>query len=254
MSKLKALLFDVDGTLADTEVDGHRVAFNKAFAEAGLDWNWTVPVYGELLAVTGGKERIKYYVNDFLDNFEADHDLNDFATALHKRKTHFYLEMLQQGMIPLRPGVERLLKEAREAGLRMGIATTTTPANVTNLLTSTLGKESISWFEVIAAGDIVPAKKPAPDIFEYALQKMNITPAETLAFEDSENGFKSSTGAGLKTIVTVNAYTNDHDFTAACIVLDQMGNEENPFSVITGDANNHTFINVDMLRDLFENC
>ncbi len=251
MSKLKVLLFDVDGTLADTEADGHRIAFNKAFSEAGLDWHWSVELYGQLLAVTGGKERIQYYVNDFLETFTVNGGLAEFATELHQRKTHFYLEMLQQGEIPLRPGVERLLKEAREAGVRMGIATTTTPANVTYLLTSTLGAESIDWFEVIAAGDIVPAKKPAPDIFEYALQKMNVTPEETLAFEDSLNGFRSSTGAGLKTLVTVNGYTRDDDFSGASIVLDKLGDREDPFTVLAGDANSHTYVSVEMLRDLF---
>ncbi len=252
MSKLKALLFDVDGTLADTEADGHRVAFNKAFAEVGLDWDWDVALYGKLLAVTGGKERIKFYVNDFLTGFDPSKDLTEFAAELHKRKTHFYLEMLQQGEIPLRAGVERVLREARAAGLRMGIATTTTPANVTYLLTSTLGKESLDWFEVIAAGDIVPAKKPAPDIFEYAMQEMGITTEETLAFEDSINGFLSSTGAGLKTLVTVNGYTKDDNFDDASIVLDQMGEEGNAFEVLAGDAKSHTHISVAMLEELFE--
>ena len=251
MSKLKALLFDVDGTLANTEANGHRVAFNKAFSEAGLDWEWGIPLYGQLLAVTGGKERIKYYVNDFLDDFTIDQDLTDFAAQLHQRKTHFYLQMLQQGDIPLRPGVERLIREARESGLRMGIATTTTPANVTYLLSSTLGEESLEWFEVIAAGDIVPAKKPAPDIFEYAMREMAITPDETLAFEDSANGFKSSTGAGLKTLVTINSYTQDDDFPGASIVLDKMGDADDPFTVLSGDAYSHTYVTVDMLRDLF---
>ena len=251
MSKLKALLFDVDGTLADTEADGHRVAFNKAFAEAGLDWDWTIEVYGKLLAVTGGKERIKYYVNDFLEAFDPEKDLAVFAAELHQRKTHFYLEMLQQGEIPLRPGVERLLREARDAGLRMGIATTTTPENVTYLLTSTLGKEAIDWFEVIAAGDIVPAKKPAPDIFIYAMEKMGITAEETLAFEDSTNGFQSSTGAGLTTLVTINGYTQKDEFPGACIVLDQMGEEDSPFEVIAGDPLQHQYVSVRMLKDLF---
>ena len=254
MSKLKALLFDVDGTLADTEADGHRVAFNKAFVEAGLDWDWTEALYGELLAVTGGKERIKYYVNDFLDNFTPKNDLTEFAAKLHKRKTDFYLEMLQQGEIPLRAGVERLLREARDAGFRMGIATTTTPANVTYLLTSTLGKESIDWFEVIAAGDIVPAKKPAPDIFQYAMKEMGISAEETLAFEDSANGFLSSTGAGLKTLVTVNRYTKDDNFDGACIVLDQMGSGDNAFEVLDGDSKGHQFVNMEMLKDIFASC
>jgi len=251
MAELKALLFDVDGTLADTEADGHRVAFNKAFVEAGLDWNWSVDTYGELLAVTGGKERIKFFVNDFLTDFSVDGDINEFAAALHKRKTHFYLEMTQNGEIPLRTGVERFLREVREAGLRLGIATTTTPANVSYLLKATLGEESIDWFEVIAAGDIVPAKKPAPDIYTYAMEQMNISPQETLAFEDSENGILSSTAAGLKTVITTNAYTESHDFSKAAIVLDQMGDENDPFTVINGDAQGENYLNVALIKKLF---
>ena len=251
MAELKALLFDVDGTLADTEADGHRMAFNKAFDEVGLDWNWGIELYGKLLAVTGGKERIKFYVDDFLTDFSPEGDLQEFAAKLHKRKTHFYLEMLQQGEIPLRPGVEGLLNEVREAGFRLAIVTTTTPANVTYLLTATLGKESLDWFEVIAAGDIVPAKKPAPDIYEYALEKMKLNANEALAFEDSENGILSSVGANLKTVVTTNGYTVDHDFSGALIVLDQMGDKTKPFNVIEGDAGEHGYLNVAMLRDLF---
>jgi len=252
MTKLNALLFDVDGTLADTEADGHRVAFNKAFSEAGLDWNWDIALYGKLLAVTGGKERIKFYVEDFLTDFspEGAGSLQQFAATLHQRKTHFYLEMLKQGEIPLRPGVKRLLNEAREAGLRLGIATTTTPENVTYLLTSTLGEESLAWFEVIAAGDIVPAKKPAPDIFLYAMDKMGVHADETLAFEDSENGIRSSLGASLRTIITTNSYTKDHDFSGALIVLDQMGEAESPFEVIEGDAGGHQQLTVAMLQAL----
>lgn len=256
MTKLNALLFDVDGTLADTEADGHRVAFNKAFAEAELDWHWSVELYGKLLAVTGGKERIKFYVDDFITGFVPVNnegtsiDLKSFAATLHQRKTHFYLEMLQQGEIPLRAGVKKLLNEAREAGLRLGIATTTTPENVTYLLTSTLGEESLTWFEVIAAGDIVPAKKPAPDIYQYAMDKMGINADETLAFEDSENGIRSSIGASLKTIITTNSYTTHHDFSGALIVLDQIGETDKPFTVLEGDAGNHQQLTVSMLHEL----
>ncbi len=250
MSKLEALIFDVDGTLADTERDGHRVAFNQAFDEAGLGWDWTVELYGELLQVTGGKERITLYVEKFLEGFELDEDIAEFAARLHKRKTHFYLELLQSGAIPLRPGVERLINEAREAGLRLAISTTTTPANVTYLLSATLGKESIDWFEVIAAGDIVPAKKPAPDIYTWAMEQMKISPDACLAFEDSLNGVKSSLAADLKTLITVNGYTKDDDFTGAVLVLDQYGEPDAPFKVLEGDAGDFGHVDVAMLKVL----
>ena len=232
---LEALLFDVDGTLADTERDGHRVAFNLAFAEAGLDWDWSVELYGKLLAVTGGKERMKYYLDHFNSTFEHPANLDEFIAELHKAKTAHYTALLSEGRIPLRPGVERLLGEAREKGLRMGIATTTTPANVQALLTHTLGPDSESWFEVIAAGDVVPAKKPAPDIYLWAMEKMGLGPEQCIAFEDSENGIKSSLGAGLRTIVTVNDYTHEHDFSDALLVLDNMGEPDQTFTVLQGD-------------------
>jgi len=234
---LQALLFDVDGTLADTERDGHRVAFNLAFKQAGLDWDWSVELYGKLLAVTGGKERMKYYLDHFNTEFERPADLDRFISELHQSKTAHYTALLAEGQIPLRPGVERLLREAREQGMRMGIATTTTPANVQALLTHTLGADSESWFEVIAAGDVVPAKKPAPDIYTWAMEKMNLKPAQCMAFEDSENGIKSSLGAGLRTIVTVNEYTREHDFSEAVLVLDNMGEPDQGFTVLQGDQN-----------------
>ena len=250
MSKLEALIFDVDGTLADTERDGHRVAFNQAFEEAGLGWDWTVELYGELLQVTGGKERIRLYIEKFLEGFVLDEDILEFAARLHKRKTHFYLELLQSGAIPLRPGVERLINEARDVGLRLAISTTTTPANVTYLLSATLGKESIDWFEVIAAGDIVPAKKPAPDIYTWAMEQMNISPDACLAFEDSLNGVKSSLAADLKTLITVNDYTKDDDFSGAALVLDQYGEPDAPFKVLEGDAGDFSYVDVAMLKAL----
>ncbi|EIJ34102.1 HAD family hydrolase [Thiothrix nivea] len=251
MPQLKALLFDVDGTLADTERDGHRPAFNKAFREAGLDWDWTVELYADLLTVTGGKERIRYFLEKYLPEFTPEEGIAEFAARMHKRKTHFYLAMLQAGEIPLRTGVARLLDEARAAGLRLGIATTTTPENVTYLLKATLGEESIGWFECIAAGDIVPAKKPAPDIYLYAMEMMGLQPEECLAFEDSENGIRSSLAANLKTIVTVNDYTRDHDFSEAALVLDQFGEPEMPFTVLGGDAGDYTCVTVPLLQQVF---
>lgn len=250
MSALTTLLFDVDGTLADTERDGHRVAFNKAFAEAGLDWDWTVSMYADLLSVTGGKERIRYFMEKYRPDFVPDEGLMEFSARMHKRKTHFYLLMLQAGEIPLRNGVERLLREARAAGLRLGIVTTTTPENVTYLLRATLGEEAIGWFACIAAGDIVPKKKPAPDIYLYAMEQMGVEPGECVAFEDSGNGILSSRAAGLCTVVTVNDYTHEHAFSDAILVLDQFGEPDMPFTVLKGSAGASAYVTPALLQEL----
>lgn len=247
---LKALLFDVDGTLADTEKDGHRVAFNRAFADAGLDWDWSPELYGKLLAVTGGKERMRYYLSDFNTDFDAPEDLDGFVRGLHAAKTEHYTRMLAEGAIPLRPGVRRLIDEARAAGLRMAIVTTTTPANVEALVSHAIAADAMSWFEVIAAGDIVPAKKPAPDIYVWAMEQMNLTAADCIAFEDSRNGVLSSCGAGVKTIITINDYTAEDDFSDALIVLDQMGEPDQPFTVLAGDAGDSTCLDMALVQRL----
>lgn len=247
---LHALLFDVDGTLADTERDGHRPAFNQAFADAGLDWHWDAELYGKLLAVTGGKERMKFYVDQFRPDYVKSADFDEMVVNLHKAKTRHYSALAARGGIPMRPGVKRLLEEARAAGLRLAIATTTTPENVTVLLEHSLGPGTQDWFEVIAAGDIVPAKKPAPDIYFYAMEKMGISPAECLAFEDSENGIRASLGAGLKTLVTVNGYTLGHDFSGAAVVLSDLGEPDAPCQRLAGVDLGRSFVDVAYLRAL----
>ena len=253
MASLEALLFDVDGTLADTERDGHRPAFNAAFADAGLDWEWSEELYGKLLAVTGGKERIRFYLEKFNPGFEVPADLDGFIAGLHKAKTQHYLAMLGRGVIPLRPGVKRLIDEARAKGLRLGIATTTTPENVTTLLGSPLGPEAESWFDVIAAGDIVPAKKPAPDIYDWAMEQLGLNPDQCLALEDSANGVKSVLGAGIRSlVVTVNGYTRDEDVSGATLVVDQLGENGSPCRVLRGPDGALTQIDVDVLRRLHE--
>jgi HAD superfamily hydrolase (TIGR01509 family) len=251
MPELEALIFDVDGTMADTERDGHRVAFNRAFEDAGLDWNWSVALYGELLAVTGGKERIRHFIDRDRPDFEPPEVLDRFIAGLHASKTEHYLRLLREGRIPLRPGVERLLREARSAGMVLAIATTTTPANVVYLLEANLGRESIEWFSVIAAGDVVPAKKPAPDIFHYALNHLGLDAGQCLAFEDSENGLRATAATGLRTVITVNDYTQDQDFAAADLVLDQLGEPDRPFRVLAGDAMGATYLDLATIRRLF---
>ena len=248
--QLEALLFDVDGTLADTERDGHRVAFNRAFAAAGHDWEWSPDLYGELLAIAGGKERIRHYLDTGQPGFRFSGNPDEEIARLHRLKTAFYTRMLGEGSIPLRPGVERLLREARDAGLRLAVATTTTPANVEALLTHTIGAEAMGWFDVVAAGDIVPNKKPAPDIYFWAMEQLQLGPDRCLAFEDSENGVHAVRDAGLRSLViTTNGYTRDHDFGGATLVLDQLGEPESPCRVVAGEiAPANGYVDVPLLR------
>ena len=248
-NQLQGLIFDVDGTLANTERDGHRVAFNQAFAEARLNWHWSVEFYGELLAVAGGKERIKFYLRQYLPDFRPSQDMIDFVAYLHKLKTKYYLTLLRNGAIKLRPGTKRLIEEARKNGVVLAIATTSSLPNVIALLEKYL---DLDWFEIIAAGDIVGAKKPAPDIYQYVLKRIKIPAQNWLVFEDSDNGLQAAIEAGLKTIVTVNNYTEEQDFTQAKLVVSDLGEPHAPCKVIQGDFSGD-YIDVDSLSKIITN-
>jgi HAD superfamily hydrolase (TIGR01509 family) len=249
-TELKALIFDVDGTLTDNECDGHRVAFNLAFKDAGLDWNWDVPTYLKLLDVFGGKERIRHFMENFLSGFEPPGDTDGFVRHLHELKTRHYLDLLKSGKLSLRPGVKRLVKEAKASGLKLAIASTTTLDNALLLIEVGLGKRAMDWFDVIACGDIVANKKPAPDIYLYTLEQLGLAADDCLVIEDTEAGLAAATAAGLTTLITVNDATRDQDFSGAAIVLDQLGEPGREFEVLAGDAGHAGVVDVTFLRRL----
>lgn len=219
---LQALIFDVDGTLAETERDGHRVAFNAAFADAGLSWHWDVALYGELLAVTGGKERMHHYIARWKPDGVPTGDIADFVARLHAAKTAHYVRCVESGALRLRPGIARLIHEARAVGLPLAIATTTTAENVHALLAATLGPDSPAWFAAIGAGDVVPRKKPAPDIYQWVLWALGLKAADCLAIEDSAAGLAAARAAGAPTVVTVSEYTVGQDFSGALAVVSDL--------------------------------
>ena len=249
-NEMRAVLFDVDGTLADTERDGHRLVFNAAFAEFGLAWNWDAELYGELLTITGGKERIRHYLEKYLPDELSRSGLDDWIASLHKAKTRHFVALLERGRIPLRPGVARLIHQLREAKIKIAIATTTSPENVTALLKSTLGEDSPGWFDVIGAGDIVPGKKPAPDIYLWVLERLGLPAQHCIALEDSENGLRAALAAGLDTVVTVSDYTRRQDFSGAALVLSDLGEPAQPFTLLAGNTQGRGWVDAEMLAGL----
>ncbi len=227
MPKLSALIFDVDGTLAETE-ELHRTCFNESFQAAGLPWVWNRQLYGELLEVTGGKERIRHYQS----RYDTSRSLTDAeVAALHSDKTSRYTESVSRNHLPLRHGVKRLIHEARSSGVALAIATTTSRPNIEALLLASFGSQP---FAVIAAGDEVSVKKPAPDVYRLALSRLGLPANRCLAIEDTPNGLQSAIAAGLACVVTISAYGGEGPFAGALAVLDHLGDPGHPATVTAG--------------------
>ena len=233
---LRALLWDVDGTLAETERDGHRVAFNLAFRKAGLDWAWDEVRYGELLRITGGRERL-------LADMAARPDIPPdpqapevLAARLHELKNRFYVDYVRSGAVPLRPGVLELMEECLQAGVTMGIATTTSRSNVQALLAAALGQRWDSWFAVVVCGENTRRKKPDPEVYRLALQALRLPAHETLAIEDSPVGVSAARGAGVPVVVTRSIYFADDAVPGALAVGPGLGQRNGWHPAAPGDA------------------
>jgi HAD superfamily hydrolase (TIGR01509 family) len=215
---LRALIFDLDGTLADTE-ETHRQAFNAAFIGFELWWDWSPPLYTKLLAVSGGRERLRHYIGTLRVPAAERARLLQIVPGLHETKTRIYTELLVRGQRPFRDGVLALLRAARAAGLKLAIASTTTSANVGALLQANLGTAPDIGFDVIACGDQVQEKKPAPDIYRLVLASLRLASEDCIAFEDSMNGLRAARTAGLATVVTPSRWTAQENFSDANLVL-----------------------------------
>lgn len=235
MSQLKAIFFDMDGTIIDTEKDGHRVAFNEAFARLGIKAEWDVAKYHQLLQIAGGKERMKFYFQgegkEFLPEVKS---IDDFVQQLHLLKTEIFVSLIESGKLPLRPGIKRIMKEANERGILIGICTTSNEKAVKAIVNSLLADIKI---DLILAGDIVTKKKPDPEIYLLALQKSGLSGSEVIVVEDSENGLIAGKEAGIKVLVTVNEYTKNENLICADAIVTSFGNENENTQVLAGKLN-----------------
>ncbi len=253
MAELEAVIFDQDGVIADTERDGHRIAFNRAFKEFNLNIEWDVKTYGELLKVGGGKERMRHYL--FREGLDKNiEDLDSLIKEVHKRKTEIFMEMVGAGQIGLRPGVARLVRECHDANLKLAVCSTANERAVITLLRTLFGAEAYGWFDLILAGDIVKAKKPDPEIYNLAKERLAVSPSNCVVIEDNRNGLLAAKAAGMRCIITVNSYTQNEDFTGADLVVTSLGQVKREKAEILAGGKNLTFfegqVTVSLLRQV----
>jgi len=230
MSKIKAVFFDQDGVIIDTERDGHRVSFNMTFKEFGFSDEWSVEYYHELLQIAGGKERMKHHwkTKGFSKPL-TEEEIDSLVKDMHKRKTTLFVELIETGKLPLRPGLHRFMKEAMDAGLKIAVCTTSNEQAAKAITEKVL---SDIKFEIVLAGDIVQKKKPDPEIYNLALSKLGLKPAEVIVVEDSKNGLAAAKAAGANVIVTTNHYTEKEDVSAGDVIVSCLGDADGEKAVL----------------------
>ncbi len=224
--RLRALVFDCDGVLAETERDGHRVAFNRTFAAKGYGFEWDAALYKELLKIGGGKERMKHFF-DRTSWPAGTTDKDALIKELHQLKTDYYTQIIESGELPLRPGVARVIDEAVAAGVKLAVCSTSNEKSVHTVVERLLGPTRKAKFDVILAGDVVSKKKPDPEIYTLVLQRLGLRPTECVVVEDNRNGLLAAKGAGMYCLVTTNSYTEDEDFREADLVVSELGDPPN---------------------------
>jgi HAD superfamily hydrolase (TIGR01509 family) len=250
MQELKAIFFDMDGTIVDTEKDGHRVAFNEAFSRSGIKADWSVEEYHQLLQIAGGKERMKFYFQEEGKKYlSVEKPLDDLVQQLHLLKTEIFVSLIETGMLPLRPGIKRIMKEANERGILLGICTTSNEKAVKAIVNALLAEVKI---DIILAGDVVTKKKPDPEIYLLALKKTGFSANEALVVEDSENGVIAGKEAHIKVLATVNEYTKNEDLSRADAVVTSLGNETEKAMVLAGylELSDPQMVHIDDLSKL----
>lgn len=248
---LSAVLFDVDGTIAETE-ELHRKSFNESFKEFNLDWFWDKPIYKELINIGGGKERIQHYMKRAWPEMLEYKNLSKYIDSIHKVKNEIYEDYINEEKLTFRPGIKRLISELKENKIRIALVSSSSKTNIENLLLKGLQFKSIELFDLIAHGDCTKNKKPSPEIYEWALEKFKLSAQSCIAIEDSPRGVDSAVSAKIKVIATPSELTSDENFEAADLVVSDLGDPEEPFKKISGLTYGEKNVNVDLLKKLIE--
>lgn len=250
---LRAVLFDVDGTLADTEALGHRPAYNRAFRNLELPFRWGPKLYRKLLKQPGGRERLKHYLQHYHPELgpeavEAQQNVDAWVAKVHALKSYYFKRYMRHGRVPLRPGIARIMREARSSGVRLAIVTNASLKTLRPVLKYSMGPELAAEVEVIASGEEVKRKKPAPDLYQLALRRLNLEAHECVALEDSEMGLEAAAAAGVPAVVTINRDTLEQDFTEAALVVSSLGEPGAPTRVLKGRLEGLPWVTLDTLQ------